>query len=104
MILDFANRMGERLFAVHMLAGAEGLGGDDGVVVIGRGDEDGLDVFALEDVAEITELLGGGEFFGGGGEGGCVDVAEGEDGDVFDFGEFVEVPVALAAETDDGEG
>ena len=49
----FGDREGEGLFAVDILAGAGGLDGGDGVPVVGKGDEDGVDIGRSEDVAEV---------------------------------------------------
>jgi hypothetical protein len=42
------------LLAVDVLAGAEGRQRDDGVPVVGRGDADGLNILAVDDLAEVV--------------------------------------------------
>ena len=43
----------QRLLAVDVLALAHGVDGDQGVPVVGRGDDDGVDVLAVEQLAEV---------------------------------------------------
>ena len=55
----FVNGAGERLFAIDMLAHANGGHRNDGVIVIGRADNDGIDAFFLvEHLAEIFVAFG----------------------------------------------
>ena len=60
----FGDREGAGFFAVDIPAGADGLDGGDGVPVVGKGDEDGVDIGASEDVAEV--FVGGAAFVGAG--------------------------------------
>ena len=46
--------VGEGFFAVDVLAGGGGGHGDEGVPVVGRGDDDGIDVRARQEFAEIV--------------------------------------------------
>jgi hypothetical protein len=49
----FADGVGEGFFAVNILARSCRFDGNDGVPVLGHGDEDGVDVFALKQLAEV---------------------------------------------------
>ena len=49
--------VGQRFFAIHILARAHGGDGDEGVPVVGRGDEHRVDVGAREQLAKI--IVGG---------------------------------------------
>src|SRR5262249_35325855 len=86
---------------VDVLAGGDGVEGHGGVPVIGRADEDGVDVLAVED---ILVTLGGGRPGVGEleavGEGAVVDVADGDDLDVGDRGQRVQEWPAAPARTD----
>ena len=48
-LAGLVDRVGHRLFAVDVLAGLHGVDRHLGVPVVGRGDQDGVDVLALED-------------------------------------------------------
>ena len=50
--------VGQRLLAIDVLAGLAGQDGDDRVPVVGRGDDDRVDVLAIEDLAEVAVGLG----------------------------------------------
>ena len=82
--LAFTDVVGEGLFDVDILAGLAGEDRRDGVPVVRRGDVNGVDLFFLEDAAEILMDLGGG------GEGGFGAVGVGEisvgEGGVFGAG------------------
>src|SRR5205823_6835739 len=54
--LALVHGQGQRLFAVHVLAGAQGGDGDQRVPVVGRGHGDGGDVAAGQEFAEVVEL------------------------------------------------
>ena len=73
--------MGDGLLAVDVLAGAHGGDGDGHVPVVGRADDDGVDVFAVEDVAVVEAVggVGGGELGFGFQAARFVDVAAGDD-------------------------
>src|SRR5262245_24937999 len=45
----------ERLLAVDVLAGLAGVDGDQGVPVVGHGDDDGIDVLAVEQLAVVAD-------------------------------------------------
>ena len=49
----FADGVRQRLLAVNVLARLRGLDGTEGVPVVGRGDDDGIDVLAAEELAEV---------------------------------------------------
>ncbi len=96
--------MDHRLFAVDVLAGLHGVDGGALVPVVGGGDDDGVDVFAGEDLAVVAggedvvapELLGVGE---------AAVVAVG-DGDELDAGNLhgdLGVALALDAGADEGK-
>src|SRR5207244_6980535 len=46
---------GQGLLAVHVLAGAHGGDGDEGVPVVGRADGDRVDVAVLQQLAEVLD-------------------------------------------------
>ena len=70
---------GDGLLAQHVLAGGDGGEGDGGVDDVGRGDDDGVDVGALEDVLVVGEGGGDAGLLLGAVEDGGVGVAEGDD-------------------------
>ncbi len=100
-----ADIVGEGLFAVDIFAGADGGDGDVGVPVVGRGDDNDVDIFAGDDLAEIVIRGAAGVGAAGlGGVGGVhgflgvlaaggVDVADGEHLDIV----TVEVAAEMAA-------
>ena len=45
--------VGERLFAIDILAGVQCGDGDEGMPVVRCGDDDGVDILALQQLAEI---------------------------------------------------
>jgi hypothetical protein len=105
----------ERFFAVHILASIQGGDGDDGVPVIRRGDDDGVDVLAGEELAEVAVGLAA---FEGGvlvlavalGDGLLgvltavgIDIADGDDLDFFATEEVVEVTAVHLAVADEAE-
>jgi hypothetical protein len=109
--------VGQRLLAIDVLAGAGGEDAGDGVPVVRRGDDDGIDVFALEEIAEVgvrltaLELalaLLGGVVVGGhllGGVAALGDhVADGHDLDVWGAEEAAQVAAAHGADADEPEG
>ena len=53
--LGFADVVTDRLFEIHVLAGLAGQDRRQGVPVVGRGDDDGVDVIAVEDLAEVLD-------------------------------------------------
>ncbi|TXT58178.1 MAG: hypothetical protein BAJALOKI3v1_1400001 [Promethearchaeota archaeon] len=73
--------MGERLLAIHVFAHAEGHGRGRGVRMVGRRDEDAVDLalHLAKHRAEIGVAFGLGVRLGGLGEVPLVDVAEGDD-------------------------
>ena len=56
-VFGFADGEGERLFAVDILAGGAGGGGEQAVPVIGRGDEDGVDFLAVQEVVIVVIIF-----------------------------------------------
>ena len=80
-LADLADRMGQRLLAVDVLAAIDGGHRRHGVVVVGRADEDPVDILLhlVQHLAEIAELLGLG--IPGQGLAGVtpIDVAQGDD-------------------------
>ena len=76
----FFERVGDRLFEVDVFAGGEGVGGHADVPVVGRRDEDGVEL-VVEDFA-IVDVRGGGVAGGATFDGFAarrVDVADGDD-------------------------
>ncbi len=95
------NVVRERLFAIDVFAVLERQHGGECVRVLAGAHDHGVEVTgALEELAEIGELLRARMFRGGGVEVSGVDIAEGHD--VFG-GDGFEVAGAAAARADDGE-
>lgn len=95
----FGDEEAERLLAVDVLAGLAGVDGDQGVPVIGDGDDDGVDIAIVEDAAIVG--VGGAFLAGrvldlllGGVEASAIDIADGDG--VADVG--AEVAAALVGE------
>ena len=113
---SFVNVMGERLLAVDVFASAHGGDGDIGVPVIGCGDDDGVDIFAGENLAEIVVRVAGAVGFAGlfrvrivdaflGVQAtGRVDIAHREDFDVIAIDKATEVAAHLFAHADATDG
>src|SRR5262249_15210489 len=81
------------------LAGVDGL---QGVPVVGRTDNDGIEVLAIEELAVFAELLGfAADLLRGEVEVGLVDVADGGDLAVLVLQEGVEDLIAAVAQPDD---
>ena len=97
----FLDAVCQRLLAVDVLAGLAGQDGGDPVPVVGRGDHDRVDVFAVEHAAKIAVGLGrsAGRRLRAG-EVGLVDVADGRDLDLWKLLECVEQTGAHAADAD----
>ena len=55
--LSFIDGQSQRLLAVDVFAFAERVDGDEGVPVIGHGDGDGVNVFVIEQGAEVAVAL-----------------------------------------------
>ena len=92
--------VGERLFAVDMLAAVHRPVGDEGVRMIGGAADHRLDVLLVEALPPVHVLLGAGELLRPKGQVLLVDVAQGDD--VF-LGEAVEVGFAPAPGADEGD-
>ena len=92
----------QRLFAVDVLACLESGQRDNGVVVVGRGDDDRLDVLAVDDAAPVAVEDRLGETLPRRRSKVFVHVAQGDDvgGGV---GRLVEVVGALIVDADDGD-
>src|SRR5262249_48693027 len=102
----FADRVGERLLDEDVLAGAAGGDGGQGVPVVGRGDHDGVDIFDIEQLAEIVEFGGRlplrfGYDIGGAIDVGAVNVADGGGSNVRLFEKLVEARRALPADPEE---
>ena len=89
------------LLAVDVFAGLAGVDGGQRVPVVGRGDGDGVDVFAVEDAAVVAVAFAGvalvGDLLEDFGEVILVDVAD-RGGDGAGFHQVVEVADALPAD------
>ena len=97
----FEDGMGDRLLHVHMLAAAHALHRDEGVRMVGRGDDDRIDVLLLvEHLAEVREQGGLRELLDRPGAAAEVQVAERDDVLV---GGVLHVAAADAAEPDGGD-
>ena len=76
----FVDVVGEGFFAVDVLLMLQGTHGRQGMGMLAGADDDGVEVLgAVEELAEVGELLCFGEFLGGLFDGRPVDVAEGDD-------------------------
>jgi hypothetical protein len=75
----------------------------DGVLVVGRGDGDGVDVLVFEHLSHVGVALGAGVGLQALLDDLGVDVAEGDDADALDPLELLDVLLATAAEADDGD-
>ena len=53
-----SNRVGDGLFAVDVFARLHGIDQDAHVPVVGRGDDHGVDIFAVEQRAVVSVFLG----------------------------------------------
>ena len=97
------DRVGQRLLAVHVLAHPHGRHGRDGVRVVGRRDDHGIQPRAqlVEQLAEVVVLLGLLVLLGLGVQPLLVDVAERDDPAV--VGRLVRVAAPLAAHPDAGD-
>ncbi len=93
-----------RLFEVDVLAGLHGVDGGALVPVVGRGDEDGVDVFAGEDFVVVAggEDVLAPELFGVG-EAAVVAVGDGNQLDAGDLEGSCGIALALDAGADEGE-
>ena len=97
----FVNGARKRFFAVNMLAAFHGRDGGNGMGVIGRGDENGVDLLFhfVEHFAEILIAFGSGMFLVDVTGAFEIDVAEGDEV-VAHVGKSVEAAAALAADAD----
>ena len=93
--------MRQRLLAIDMLAALDGLHRREGVVVIGRGDDDGVDLLHLvEHLAVVGELLRLGILLEDAGGVALIHIAQRHDVLALHLAEVVG---ALAADADAGE-
>jgi hypothetical protein len=115
----FPNVVGNRLFAINIFAGLNGPDGGEGMPVIRRGDADDVEVFFLEEFADVAEGFDGGSGFGGTVGGGFfgiflnareafahdifVHVAKGDHAGAGGFAEAIDVGFAAAVEADGGD-
>lgn len=100
----FPDGVGEWFFAIDVFAVVEGGHRGEGVMVVGGGDEDGIDfLHFLEHEAVVLEAFGVRPVFERAIGVAPIDVAEGDDIDLVRSGELVEVAAALAAYADGGE-
>ena len=104
----FADGIGEGLLDEDVLAGLAGMNGGQRVPVIGRGHHHGIEIFALQELSEIVELLGlvalrllDGR--GCGFEMRLVEIADRGGNHVGMAHEFVEARSALAAQADEAD-
>jgi hypothetical protein len=70
---------GEGLFAEDVFAVGEGVEGNGGMGMVGGGDDDGVDVFAADDLVEVGGGEGGAGELAGAFEGIRVGITEGEE-------------------------
>jgi hypothetical protein len=94
------DRVGERLLAVDVLAAVQGPYVDEGVRVVGRGADDGVDVFLVEALAPVDVGLGLRVGLGGLLEVVGVNIAQGDDVLARDL---VQVAPAAPAHADAGD-
>ena len=95
------NGAGERLLAVEMTSALQRGDGGDGVRVVRRGDDDGVEILLVYESAEIAISLRGRELLGDGRHAAFVDVAERDD--VRDVLELPDTEPALAVHADDAD-
>ena len=94
----------QRLLAVDVLLGLAGGHEVQGVPVVGRGDDDGVEVLAVEQLAEVGVGIGlAAGLLAGGEQVGLVDVADGGDLAIVVRQEGVEQLVAAIADADEAE-
>jgi len=96
----FVDGVRERLLAVHVLAGVQGHQRGGRVRVVGRGDENGLDILVIEDAPQVGTELRLREAVAGLGGAFFIHVAEGDD---LLARELAQVPCPLAGDADDGD-
>ena len=94
---------GERFFDVDIFTGIERIDGDAGVPMVGRGDEDDVDLFRFEKFAMFLIAFGAGGLGLGLVDAGIVDVAHGGDVDAVGFLESAHNTFTAAACTDEAE-
>ena len=107
-LLAFENVVAGWFLDVDVLAGLAGPDGRERVPVIRDGHGDGLHFFVVEDLPHIGVAFG---LFAGGlfdsrltaFEGGLVDVAQGDDVGVGEFGVLVHMVAASSAQADDSD-
>lgn len=104
----FVDVVAARFFYVDVFTGLAGPDGDERMPVIRGGDGDGVDVFVFEDFADVGLGFGGGfgfvlNFFELGGEEAAIGIDEIGDLDVFQAEVFVDVAVAAAVDSGDGD-
>ena len=75
----FEDAVAERLFTIDVHAAIHRPDRNEGMVVIGRAADHGLDIFLFEALSPIYVLLGVGEFLGGERHVVGVDIADGHD-------------------------
>ena len=92
------------LLDIDILPGLAGVDGLQGVPVVGRGDDHGVHVLQLEELAVVLEPLGvGADLLRGKVEVGLVDVADGDDLSVALLEKGVQHLVAAVAHADEAE-
>ena len=103
----FPDVVGNGFLDVSMFAVGGGGGGDEGVSVVGRGDDDGIDFRGFTGFAEIRKF---GDFdvfflqFGGVGiEDGGIDIAEGDEFRLAAFQQLTSQTFATTVETDEAD-
>jgi len=102
-LLAFEDVMRKGLLDVEVLAGLEGPDALDRVLVVGRGDRDGVDFLVLEHLPHVGVAFGARVVLQALGDDARVDVAKRDDPHAFDALEFLDVFHAAAAEADDGD-
>ena len=103
----FPDGVAHRLFNVDVFAGLTGPDGEEGVPVVGRDDEDGVDVGAGEERARIGRGerggAGAGEERGDLGHLGGIDVTEGDDAGIGALEDLLDVGGAFGPAADEAE-
>ena len=107
-VFAFGGVVAAGFFNVDVLAGLEGVDTHGGVPVVGGGDDEGVDVWVGEGLAEVAERFRAGCLLGESGVGSFVEVAFVDIDDVFDdaaveAGELLDQLIATGSDAGDGD-
>src|SRR5206468_897553 len=95
---------GQRFFQVHVLLGGAGEHGHGRVPVVWRGDDDGVNGLEVQQFAKVGEALGPvAHRLQPFGQSAAVALGEGDEGDVLELPEGLDVPLAHEPVADEAE-